>query len=49
VRQFADTIREAGVRAEYRLMTSDHGHDAFLAEQGELVRLLREPFPMVGV
>jgi len=49
VRQFADTIREAGVRAEYRLMTSDHGHDAFLAEEGELVRLLREPFPMVGV
>jgi len=28
------------VTAEYRAMTSSHGHDAFLAEQTELVRLL---------
>lgn len=40
VREFAETIRAAGVQAEYREMTSDHGHDAFLAEQAELVRLL---------
>jgi homoserine O-acetyltransferase len=41
VRNFADTIRAAGVRADYREMVSDHGHDAFLAEQAELLRLLQ--------
>ena len=41
VRDFAHTIRAAGVQADYREMTSDHGHDAFLAEQAELVRLLQ--------
>ena len=41
VREFAQTIRSAGVTAEYREMTSSHGHDAFLAEQAELVRLLQ--------
>jgi homoserine O-acetyltransferase len=41
VRQFAETIRAAGVEADYREMTSTHGHDAFLAEQAELVRLLQ--------
>src|SRR5579863_4764728 len=40
VRAFADLVRSAGVEAEYREMTSSHGHDAFLAEQAELVRLL---------
>jgi homoserine O-acetyltransferase len=38
---FASTIRATGVHIDYRLMTSDHGHDAFLAEQTELVRLLQ--------
>ncbi len=37
VRDFARTIASAGVRAEYREMVSSHGHDAFLAEQAELV------------
>ena len=41
VRRFAATIRSAGVQADYREMTSSHGHDAFLAEQAELVRLLQ--------
>ena len=41
VRDFAYTIRAAGVHADYREMTSAHGHDAFLAEQAELVRLLQ--------
>jgi homoserine O-acetyltransferase len=41
VRQFADAIRAAGAHADYREMISDHGHDAFLAEQAELVRLLQ--------
>lgn len=41
VRALAETIRSAGVQAEYREMTSSHGHDAFLAEQAELVRLLQ--------
>jgi homoserine O-acetyltransferase len=41
VRDFAYTIRSTGVQADYREMTSAHGHDAFLAEQAELVRLLQ--------
>jgi homoserine O-acetyltransferase len=41
VRHFAYTIRAAGVQADYREMTSDHGHDAFLAEQAALVKLLQ--------
>jgi homoserine O-acetyltransferase/O-succinyltransferase len=41
VREFACAIRSAGVDADYREMTSAHGHDAFLAEQVELVRLLQ--------
>ena len=41
VRDFAYAIRAAGVHADYREMTSAHGHDAFLAEQTELVRLLQ--------
>jgi len=41
VRDFAALIRSTGVPAEYREMTSSHGHDAFLAEQAELVRLLQ--------
>jgi homoserine O-acetyltransferase len=39
--EFARTIRAAGVNAEYREMTTAHGHDAFLAEQTELVQLLQ--------
>ncbi len=41
VRRFAESIRQAGARADYREMQSAHGHDAFLAEQTELVRLLQ--------
>lgn len=41
VRKFASIIRSTGVHADYREMVSDHGHDAFLAEQVELVRLLQ--------
>lgn len=41
VRRFAHAIRAAGVHADYRLMNSAHGHDAFLAEQVELVQLLQ--------
>jgi homoserine O-acetyltransferase len=41
VRQFAELIRAAGVDSDYREMVTDHGHDAFLAEQVELVRLLQ--------
>jgi homoserine O-acetyltransferase/O-succinyltransferase len=41
VRRFAESIRGAGARADYREMQSAHGHDAFLAEQAELVRLLQ--------
>jgi homoserine O-acetyltransferase len=41
VRDFARSIASAGVQAEYREMTSSHGHDAFLAEQTDLVRLLQ--------
>jgi homoserine O-acetyltransferase len=41
VRRFAEAIRSAGVEAEYKEMISAHGHDAFLAEQTELVRLIQ--------
>jgi homoserine O-acetyltransferase len=41
VLRFAETIRSVGVSVDYREMTSDHGHDAFLAEQTDLVRLLQ--------
>ena len=41
VARFAETIRKAGVPVDYREMASDHGHDAFLAEQVALVRLLQ--------
>ncbi len=41
VREFAASIQAAGVDADYREMRSAHGHDAFLAEQAELVRLLQ--------
>jgi homoserine O-acetyltransferase len=41
VREFANAVRAAGVEADYREMVSDHGHDAFLAEQTALVRLLQ--------
>jgi homoserine O-acetyltransferase len=41
VREFANAVRAAGVEADYREMVSDHGHDAFLAEQAALVRLLQ--------
>jgi homoserine O-acetyltransferase len=41
VREFAAAVQSAGARADYREMVSSHGHDAFLAEQTELVRLLQ--------
>lgn len=41
VSAFAAALRSAGVDADYREMQSSHGHDAFLAEQTELVRLLQ--------
>jgi homoserine O-acetyltransferase/O-succinyltransferase len=41
VRRFAESIGQTGAKADYREMTSAHGHDAFLAEQAELVRLLQ--------
>jgi homoserine O-acetyltransferase len=42
VERLAKSVQAAGARAEYREMISDHGHDAFLAEQSELIRLLDE-------
>jgi homoserine O-acetyltransferase/O-succinyltransferase len=39
----AASLVKAGVRCEQRELISSHGHDAFLAEPDELVRLLR-PF-----
>ncbi|HTJ29377.1 MAG TPA: homoserine O-acetyltransferase [Acidobacteriaceae bacterium] len=40
VRALAEAARQAGANAEYREMATLHGHDAFLAEQGELVRVV---------
>ena len=41
VRSLAATIRSAGVDAEFREMISSHGHDAFLAEQSELGKIIQ--------
>ena len=46
VRRLADWVGGSGARVEYREMVTQHGHDAFLAEQGELLRLLR---PLLGL
>jgi len=43
VRHLAETVRAAGAWVEYREMRTDHGHDAFLAEQKELISLLDWP------
>jgi homoserine O-acetyltransferase len=40
VRRLAESVRAAGVEASYLEMPSGHGHDAFLAEQAGLARLL---------
>ena len=40
VRLLAHQVRASGVQANYREMITSHGHDAFLAEQMELVCLL---------
>ena len=44
VRPLAAIIRAAGARCDYREMASNHGHDAFLAEPEQLVRLLTPVF-----
>ena len=44
IRSLAAAISTAGARCEYREMASDHGHDAFLAEPEQLVRLLTPVF-----
>lgn len=44
IRSLAAIIRAAGVRCDYREMASLHGHDAFLAEPEQLVRLLTPVF-----
>ena len=41
VRALAEEVKAAGARVEYREMATDHGHDAFLAEQTELILLLQ--------
>ncbi|MDR3746285.1 MAG: homoserine O-acetyltransferase [Acidobacteriaceae bacterium] len=44
VRSLAAIIRAAGTRCDYREMASLQGHDAFLAEPEQLVRLLTPVF-----
>jgi homoserine O-acetyltransferase/O-succinyltransferase len=44
IRSLAAIIRAAGTRCDYREMASNHGHDAFLAEPDQLVRLLTPVF-----
>jgi homoserine O-acetyltransferase len=44
IRSLAAIIRAAGARCDYREMASLHGHDAFLAEPEQLVRLLTPVF-----
>ena len=44
IRSLAAIIKAAGARCDYREMASVHGHDAFLAEPEQLVRLLTPVF-----
>lgn len=44
IRSLAAIITASGVRCDYREMASLHGHDAFLAEPEQLVRLLHPIF-----
>ena len=44
IRSLAAIIKAAGARCDYREMASIHGHDAFLAEPEQLVRLLTPVF-----
>ena len=44
IRSMAAIMKAAGARCDYREMASDHGHDAFLAEPEQLVRLLTPVF-----
>lgn len=41
IRAMAEQISAAGVQCDYREQISSHGHDAFLAEPAELLRLLK--------
>lgn len=42
IRALARSMKAAGVRCSYREIVSSHGHDAFLAEPGLLVKALTE-------
>jgi homoserine O-acetyltransferase len=44
IRSLAAIVRASGARCDYREMASEHGHDAFLAEPEQLVRLLTPVF-----
>lgn len=41
----ANRLRERGFVCDYLQLDSDHGHDAFLADTGDLTRLLRPHVP----
>jgi homoserine O-acetyltransferase len=45
LRRTADLAQTCGIDCEYRVLHSDFGHDAFLAEQGPLAELLRGALP----
>jgi homoserine O-acetyltransferase len=42
VRQLANQVKEAGVEVQYTEFSSDHGHDAFLADADRLGLLIAE-------
>ncbi|MBV8600984.1 MAG: homoserine O-acetyltransferase [Candidatus Eremiobacteraeota bacterium] len=45
VRAASERMRERGFDSQYLELVSDHGHDAFLADTGDLARLLRPHVP----
>ncbi|MGH7737816.1 MAG: homoserine O-acetyltransferase family protein [Candidatus Tyrphobacter sp.] len=47
VRAAAERMHRAGAKARYAELSSDHGHDAFLAEAQSLTALLRNTAPSV--
>jgi homoserine acetyltransferase len=48
VEELAEAARDAGALSLYREMKSDVGHDAFLADPGQVSDILGEFFDWIG-
>ncbi|MDR2178867.1 MAG: homoserine O-acetyltransferase [Synergistaceae bacterium] len=48
VQEVVDAATDVGVRASYRELRSDIGHDAFLVETGQLAEIFKDFFDSIG-